>query len=195
MTPSPGTRRIVRRAEVAAYVVAGAGLVAAVTIGLFFWIGQPWGTINDLALLVMTAALAPLMLGFWELGGLTPTPLALAAQVIGWLAITAWCVVQALLILGVLTFVFDAPATGGFAIEAVATAVIGLWVAGANLLAGRWLNRIRWLGVLSGIEFVIFSVGLLLGGAYHPLTIVGGIGYQFVFPVWAFLMGRHLRAR
>jgi len=62
-------RRTARRSAIAAYVAAIATVVALVTISLFFWIGQPWGTISDLAVLVMTAAVAPLMLAFWELGG------------------------------------------------------------------------------------------------------------------------------
>jgi len=65
---------------VAAYVAAAAGLAATVTIILFFWIGDPWGTLNDASLLVMTAAIPLLMLAFWELGGLTPTPLALRTR-------------------------------------------------------------------------------------------------------------------
>ena len=73
------TQEIVRRASLAGYVVGTAGGLALVTIGLFFWIGQPFGTINDLALVVMTAAIPFLMLAFWELGGLTPTPLAIVA--------------------------------------------------------------------------------------------------------------------
>lgn len=193
--PNDGTVRIVRRASTAAYVVAGAGLVALVTIGLFFWIGQPWGTLNDLALLVMTLAIPPLMLAFWELGGLTPTPLALAAQASGWLAAAVWCVVQALFIVGVVSIDYGGPARGAFAVDSVALIVIGLWVAGANLLAGRWLNQVRWLGVLAGIGFVVFDIGLLVGGVDHPLTAVGGIGYLIVFPIWAWLMGRLLAAR
>src|SRR5437870_12770556 len=68
-------RRTARRSAMAAYIGAGAAVVGLVTIALFFWIGQPWGTLNDVAVLVMTAAIAPLMLAFWELGGWTPTPL------------------------------------------------------------------------------------------------------------------------
>ena len=195
--PSSGTQRIVARAAIAAYVVAGAGLVALVSIGLFFWVGQPWGTFNDLSVVVMTLALAPLMLAFWELGGLTPTPLALAAQASGWIAVLVWCGVQALMIRGVLAFDDHSGAMGALAIEAVALVVIGLWVAGANLLAGPWLSWMRWtrwLGVLSGIGFVVLGIGLLLGGVNHSLAYVGGIGYQIVFPIWAFLMGRLLAA-
>jgi hypothetical protein len=191
---SEGTRRIVRRAVVAAYVAAAAGLAAAVTIILFFTAGQPWGTLNDSALLVMTAAIPFLMLAFWELGGRTPTPLALIAQVTGWIAVIVWCVVQALMIVGVLTFDYADAATGGLAIEAVALIVIGLWIAGANLLAGSWLSSIRWFGLAAGLGFVLLPVGLILGGVDHPLTYAGGVGYSIVFPVWAFLMGRHLTA-
>jgi hypothetical protein len=184
------TERIVGSAATAAYVVAGAGGIALVTIGLFFWIGQPWGTINDLSLLVMTLALAPLMLAFYELGGWTPTPLAQAAQALGWIAVLTWCAVQALMVLGVVTFDYHHPATGAFAVESGAQIYIGLWIAGANLLAGPWLGRVRWLGVASGIGWVVLAIGLLLGGLDHPLTYLGGLGYQALFPVWAFLMAR-----
>jgi hypothetical protein len=187
---TPGTERIVRRAAQAAYIAAGAAVVGLVTIGLFFWIGQPWGTVNDVAVLVMTAAVAPLMLGFWELGGVTPTPLALVAQTTGWVAVAAWTIVHALFIFGVLTFEYAAPATDGLALEAVAQVVIGLWIAGANLLAGSWLGWQRWPGVVTGAGWALVGAGLLLGGMNHPLSYAGGLGYLLVFPVWAFLMGR-----
>jgi hypothetical protein len=189
---SESSRGIVRRAALAAYAIAGAGLVALVTIVLFFAIGQPWGTLNDIALLVATAAIPVLMLAFWELGGLTPTPLALVAQVTGWAAVIVWCVTQALFIAGVVDFDYDHPATGALAVESSALIVIGLWIAGANLLAGSWLNAIRWFGVVAGLGFVLVPVGLLLGGVSHPLAYAGGIGYSIVFPVWALLMGKHL---
>jgi hypothetical protein len=189
---SGSTQRIVRRAVIAAYLIAAAGLLAAVTITLFFAIGQPWGTLNDVALLVMTAALPVLMLAFWELGGLTPTPLALVAQISGWIAVAVWCVVQALMIVGAVAFDYEDAATGGLAVEAVALVVIGLWIAGANLLAGSWLNAIRWFGLVSGLGFVLLPIGLIVGGVNHPLTYAGGVGYSIAFPVWAFLMAKHL---
>jgi len=183
-------RRTVRRAGVAAYIAAVAAMVGLVTIGLYFWIGQPWGTLNDVAVLVMTAAVGPLMLAFWELGGLTPTPLARVAQAAGWLAVAAWAILHALFIIGVLSFDYAAHATDGLALEAVAQVVIGLWIAGANGLAGPWLGWQRWLGLLTGVGWALVGVGLLLGGMNHPLSYAGGIGYLLVFPVWAFLMGR-----
>ena len=189
---SEGTRRIVRRAALAANLIAAAGLVAMVTIILFFAIGQPWGTLNDIALLVMTAAIPLLMLAFWELGGLTPSPLALVAQASGWIAVIVWCVTHALFIAGVIDFDYEHAVTGALAVESVAMIVIGLWIAGANLLAGPWLNTIRWFGLAAGVGFALLPVGMLLGGVNHPLTYAGGVGYSIVFPVWAYLMGRHL---
>jgi hypothetical protein len=186
------TQRIVSIATMAAYVVVAAAVVGLVTIALFFSIGQPWGTLNDLSLLVMTLALAPLMLAFYELGGLTPTPLAQAAQAIGWIAVLTWSVVQALMIAGVVAFDYKVGATGAFAIESYAMVYIGLWMAGANLLAGPWLSWVRVLGMLSGIGFVLLAVGLLIGGQNYPMTYVGGIGYELVLPIWAFLMARLL---
>lgn len=183
---------IVGRAAVAAYFVAAAAVVGLVTIALFLAIGQPCGTINDLALLVMTLALAPLMLAFYELGGWTPTPLARVAQASGWIAVLTWSIGQVLMIAGAVAFDYRHPATGVFALQTVALIGIGLWVAGANLLAGPWLSRVRWLGVVSGLGFVVLGIGLLAGGVDHPLTLLGGIGYEIVLPIWAFLMARLL---
>ena len=187
--------RIVRAATIAAYVVAGAGLAAAVASALYLWLGEPWGTLIDVALLVMTGAIAPLMLAFYELGGWTPTPLARVAQATGWIAVLTWCVVQVLLIAGVVDFDFDGPASGAFALWAIALVPIGSWVAGANLLAGPWLGRVRWLGVASGLGAVALGIGLLLGGADQPLTYVGGVIYQFGTPIWALLIARELGRR
>lgn len=189
------TTTIVRIGSAAGYVAAGAGLVALVCIGVFFWIGQPWGTLNDVALLVMTAALAPLMLSFYELGGLTPLRPAQLAQTIGWIAVLTWCVTQLLFVIGLIRFDYYASASGGLAIEAWATLYIGLWIAGANLLAGPWLGWERWLGLVAGLGVAAFSTGMLLGGVEHVLTYVGGIGYQVLLPLWAFFMARLLARR
>jgi hypothetical protein len=189
---SSHTLSIVSRAAVAAYFVSAAAVVGLVTIALFLAIGQPWGTINDLALLVMTLALAPLMLAFYELGGWTPTALARLAQASGWIAVLTWSVIQALPIAGVVAFDYRHAATGVFALQTVALIGIGLWVAGANLLAGPWLGWVRWLGVVSGLGFVVLGIGLLAGGVDHALTYLGGIGYEVVLPIWAFLMARLL---
>ena len=200
------TEQVVRIAIIAGYVMAGAGLTSVVLSVLYLAAGEPWGTLIDVSLLVMTGAIAPLMLAFYELGGMTPTPLARIAQAGGWFAVLTWCAVQVLLIAGVVDLDFDldveSPAAGAvfvwataLGIWAAALVVIGSWVAGANLLAGPWLGRARSMGVFVGIGIVALGIGLLLGGADSPLTYLGGVIYQFGTPIWALLMARELRRR
>jgi hypothetical protein len=176
-----------------AYVAAGSGLVALVTIALFFGVGQPFGTLNDLSLLVMTLAIAPIMLGFYELGGRTPIGLARLSLAGGIGAVLVWSIVQAAMIVGVISFDYGRPAVGAYALESIALLVIGAWLAGANPLAGPWLRPIpRGFGTLAGLGFICLGAGLILGGIDHPLTYIGGIGYQVLFPLWAFLIGKAL---
>jgi hypothetical protein len=173
-----------------------AGFVALITIGLFYWVGQPWGTVNDIAYLVMTVSLGPVMLAHYELGGvvpLLPARLSLAGAVA---AVAAWAVVQVAFILGLVAFDYGQAATGAFAISCLLQVAIGLWIAGASLLAGRWLPLgVRLVGILAGTGTVLMSIGLLLGGLGHPLALAGGVGYGLVLPIWAFLLGRAFRAR
>lgn len=61
------TMERVRRAQLAGYVAAIAGAAALVAFALFSAYRQPFGTLNDLLLLVMTASIAPIMLGCYEL--------------------------------------------------------------------------------------------------------------------------------
>jgi hypothetical protein len=77
----------------------------------------------------------------------------------------------------------------------VALAYMGLWIAGANLLAGPWLNWVRWLGLAAGLSGVMFAAGLLLGGVDTGWTSVGGVSYLLLLPPWAFLMARLLGHR
>ena len=190
--PMIGSNRVDRAAQ-AAYVAAGSGLVALVTIGLFFTVGQPFGTLNDFSLLVMTLAIVPVMLGFYELGGRTPIGPARVSLATGITAVVAWSTVQAAMIVGLVRFDYEHGAIDWFAVESVALAVIGLWLAGATLLAGPWLPPVlRWIGAFCGLEFVLIAAGMLLGGVNHPLTYLGGVGYQLLFPAWAYLLGQRL---
>jgi hypothetical protein len=180
----------------AAVIVAVAGAIALVAILTFFAIGQPFGTLNDAALLVMTVSLLPVMLAHYELGGIVPlwpARLSLAGSA---LAVVAWAVLQAALVLGLVTFDYEHGATGAFAISSALQILIGLWIAGASLLAGAWLPSLtRWLGIAAGAGTVVLSIGLLLGGVNHTLSYVGGVGYQIVLPIWAWSLSRVFRQR
>ena len=187
MTPKIGAR--------AALVVGVAGIVA-LAVGLFLaGADAVYTTIGDVALLVMTLALAPVMATFYELGGRTPLRPAQASLVSAIVAVLAWSTVQGLLIGGAVTLADEAAAAGPLAVQAAASVVIGLWLAGANILAGSWLtSRIRWLGIAAGVGVVLFGAGDVAGGGFHTLSVLGGVGYQILLPVWALLLSRRLAA-
>jgi hypothetical protein len=190
------TQAIVGRASVAGWIIGVAGALALVALALFFWIGQPWGTVNDLLLIVTIGALPFLMLAFWELGGLTPTPLALIAQVLGWLAAATWCATHVLFVLGVVDIDYNTTsATGAYAVESVVLIYIGLWIAGAALLAGPWMTAIRWLGVIVGVGIALYGLGTIVSGTSGALTYAGAAGYLLLFPAWGFVMARFLGRR
>jgi hypothetical protein len=192
-TVSERTRRITRSGSVAAYLVATTGSLGVLTLGLYASNAHPWGTVNDLFRLVMTAALPPLMLTYYEMGGWFPLRLAQVAQALGWLSAVAWCALQLLSALGVLTVDYGHGASGALAVQTWALVYLGLWMAGGNIVAGSWLSWIRWVGLLAGIGTVVLGYGLLTEGIGGAWTFAGSIGYLAVVPVWALLMGRHLR--
>lgn len=189
---SPRTQRILRVSSLAGYVVAVAGIVGLVSIGLTLALGEAWSPLNDAALLVMTAALAPLMLSYYELGGATPLRLAQLAQTLGWLAVVTWCVVQVLQMTGAVARDPGAAAFGPGLLAAAALIYVGAWIGGANLLAGPWLTSPRPVGILAGLATVFFGAGLVVGGVNNPFTTAGALGYVTVLPLWAFLVARLL---
>jgi hypothetical protein len=185
-----------RRVSVArwsAYAIAVAGLVgllARLVDG-----DELLETLNDIALLVMTAGLGPVMLGSYELGGRTPLTPSRISLATGIGALVVWAVVQVGVILGAVSFSGEGPAVGALAVQAVALLVAGAWLTGAPLLAGPWLPPLlRVLGAVAGLGFVVFAIGLLLLGRGDFVTYLGGVGYAIVFPIWAFLLARTLSA-
>jgi hypothetical protein len=185
----------VRTGARSALVVAVAGAIALVTILLFLGgFGDAFGRVGDVAVLVMTLALAPVMATWYELGGRTPLRPAQASLASAVAAVLVFAAVQLLYVSGLVTFDLEAAATGAFAVEAITVVVIGLWIGGASVLAGPWLTTgLRWFGAVTGAGVVLYAVGLLLGGVTHPLTYLGGVGYQVLLPIWAFLLYRRWR--
>jgi hypothetical protein len=183
----------VQRAMVAGYVAAAAGAGALLAFAFHSELGQPFGTLTDVLLLVMTLAIAPIMLGSYELGGVTPLWPARFSLAAGIAAVLAWSIAQAAVLAGLATMDPDVPATGAGAVAAIALLVMGAWITGAPPLAGPWIPRsLRWLGAIAGLGFIAFGAGQLLGGFNQPLTYIGGLGYQVLFPIWAFLFARRL---
>jgi hypothetical protein len=178
-----------RWAELGGYAIALAGLIAIVSI-----VAAP-GAPYVFSMAVMGLALAPVMLGFYELGGRAPLGPARVALIIGVAAVLLFAALTIALAVGLVTFDETRAAAGAFAITAICMLIIGLWLVAATALAGQWLTPAkRWFGFVCGLGFGLAGVGLLLGGSQHSLTTVGGIGYQLLFPIWGVSIGRRFGA-
>jgi len=174
----------IRWAEAGGYAIGLAGLVAAVTF-------DAARSIFYIATAVMALGLAPVMLGFYELGGRTPRALALGALSIGGLAVFVFAAVFLGAGAGIVAIDNNLAAEGPLAIFSAAAVVIGLWLIGAPILAGSWLTLTpRWLGVICGLAWLVESIGLLTQGTQSSVTTIGGIGVQVLFPIWGVVIGR-----
>jgi hypothetical protein len=158
----------------AALVAAVATIVGAVTLGLFFAKGQPWGTINDVSSIVLMLATIPVALAIADAtsyrvdgsGGIA---------IVGIVGMLGTGVSQALLIARRFTYERLLPWTLGFG------AIVGVWYLLIGLAGIRAPNfeegpvTLDSLAITSGISFIALGYGFLRGNERHPLSIIGGI--------------------
>ena len=160
----------------AALVAAVATVVGAVTLGLFFAKGQPWGTINDVSSIVLMLATIPVALAIpvppaswlrdWQIG-------IAAVGVVGMLGAI---VSQGLLIARRSTYQQLLPWTLGFgAVVGVWYVLIGFAGIGSSLFAEIGPITLETLAIASGISFIALGYGFLRGNERHPLSILGGL--------------------
>jgi hypothetical protein len=149
-----------------AYASGTVGLIGVVLLVIFFIAGNPYGTLNDIAIAIQYLLAVPL---WWALHRTFRGQGGRLNTVATWLGITgiaAAVLLQLLLIFGVLSFEQQ---VGPF------SAVLFLGV-------GGWILITAWLGRLTH-------------RLRYSLTL-GVIGWTYVgYPIWAFGVGRQLRSR
>jgi hypothetical protein len=154
-----------------ALVAAVATLVGAVTLGLFFAKGQPWGTINDVSSIVLMLAMVPVALAIASIHSYRGASSA-AIAVLGMTGMVGASVTQALLLAGRRTYEELLPWTLGFG------AVVGVWyilIGLAGVRLGFFGSPLNNLAIASGVGFIALGYGFLRGNERHPLSIVGGL--------------------
>lgn len=155
-----------------ALVAAAATVVGMIALVLFFSRGQPWGTLNDAASVVLMLALIPvaLLVALIEAGEPPFGGYALAVAAFGIVAMTVAAVLQALLVAGRVTYEqtkLRVLVAGGF---------VGLWYVLVGAIGFRPLGQLlAALAIVSGIGFVAVGYGFAVGGERHPLSAVGGL--------------------
>jgi hypothetical protein len=154
-----------------ALVAAAATVVGMIALLLFFSRGQPWGTINDAASVVLMLALIPVALLVATLESETVTTVALAAAAIGIVAMVVAAGLQALLVIGRVTYEQTKLQVLG------AGAVVGLWYVLVGVLSSgtALVGLLTALAIGAGVGFIAVGYGFAVGGERHPLSVVGGL--------------------
>ncbi|HLC05108.1 MAG TPA: hypothetical protein VJK02_18905 [Anaerolineales bacterium] len=178
------------------------GLLGLAFIILFFTVGQPFGTLNDICI-GLTAILSAILAWMVYAGHHAQLPLqsrvALMLAVFGAIVV----VVGSVLVISGITGWYLA---GLY--MAAGNGLIGLWLLGLNYsaLSGTpWSYGLAIFGLISG---VIMALGLLttpgiLGGIdsqesaswiVNYVGQAGGLGWLVLYPIWCVLVGRVLVA-
>lgn len=172
MIIAPGDLGLFALAGESALVAAAATVIGAVFLGLFFAKGQPWGTLNDLASILMMLATTPVLAFFAIFTAPYLAPgVALAVAAIGLVGMLGASVTQGLLVARVRTYEQLLPWTLGFG------AIVGIWYVLLGLtsrLAGV-PEIMAILAVGSGAGYLAIGVAYLRGNERSSLSVIGGI--------------------
>jgi hypothetical protein len=169
-----------------AFLAAVATVVGAILLWLFFAKGEPWGTLNDIASIVMMLATIPVALLLANFtAGLFPPFLAPAIAAVGLTGMLGTAVAQGLLVARVRTYRQLLPWTLGFG------AVVGVWyvlIALTGYLAGMPLVMAL-LPFLAGLGYISLGYGFWRGNERHPLSIAGGVVLLIASTIFLTWMG------
>jgi hypothetical protein len=150
-------------AQAAAWLTVG----EVVTLGVFFAVGEPWGTINDGLVIALAGATVPIAIGFARRNPRS-VPLALGG-VVDVVGVAVTTTFTTLLIARRMTFEESLPGV------LAGQALIGCWLVLAGLAARSdpGSGRLSGFGMAGGAGLVATAVGIATGGMQSPLAIAG----------------------
>lgn len=173
----------------AAYTSAAATLVTFVTGILFFSVGQPWGTIQDVASALQVLLMLPLAWMLHRLIGPYTRAWSWLALIVGVPGMLVAGILQILLVVRRVAY----EQTIGAVLSA--GGAIGVWLAltGALALAlGLLPAGLAWAGITAGAGYLLLVAGFWLGGQQHPLFWSGSLIALVGYAGWAIWLGRFL---
>ena len=167
-----------------AYVSAAATILGAVTLVIFFSVGDPYGKINDVSSVIIGLTAMLILFALYQIHRTSAPMVSLIAFLIGALAMLVAAVLQAWLVLSGTNF------------GTIVTLMFGVF--GASLATFNWLaysnetlpRGLAWTGIAAGIGYVLVTAGFIHGVSDHLLTYIGGALAIIAYPVWAFWLGR-----
>ena len=181
-------------------------LIGFVSLVVFFVVGEPFGTLNDLLAIPVAFLMLPLVYALYRLNATSHSTVSLIAAIAGTVGFIATAAGSVLLVSERITFAQSLyTGIGGFGL-------IGLWVllnSTVGLRANYLPTGLAWMGILLGItpslallfvprvEVIAASLenmaGQSAGFQMSPFLIaafvLGGLSYAGL-PFWFILMGR-----
>ncbi|MEW6029506.1 MAG: hypothetical protein ACOYZ8_10030 [Chloroflexota bacterium] len=175
-----------RLAGWSAILSAIATLAGAVTLVIFFSVGDPYGKINDISSIVIAATGIVVLVALHKLHSTISKRLSFAAIIIGVIALLTAGVVQTIFVLGFIRLEQTSSAPYAFSVFGVSIATYGCLAWFAKILP----RGLAILGVTAGLGYALVGLGFVLGGPNHMLTYIGGALSVIAYPVWGFWLGR-----
>jgi len=173
-----------RLAGWSAILSAIATIVGAVTLVIFFSVGEPYGTINDVSSVIIGLTAILILFTLYQTHRTSAPTTSLIAFVIGAVAMLIGATLQALLVIA--DMVFGNIVTLVFGVYGVSLLTFG-WLAASS---GIFPRGLAWTGIVAGLGYVLVTTGFILGEQNHPLTYIGGAISVIAYPIWAFWLGR-----
>jgi hypothetical protein len=162
-------------------------ILGLVTLMIFFTLGEPWGTLNDITSVILALSIIPVLLILHRLHRHDAPNISLVTLVIGVIAMIVAAVFQTLLIIKVIAFA-----------QTAVVVPVAFGVFGASLMIYGYLARaneslpsiLALLSIIAGAGYVLVILGFIIGGQEHPLTVIGGLTALICYPIWAIWFGR-----
>jgi hypothetical protein len=169
-----------------AYVSAAATIIGAVTLVIFFSVGDPFGIMNDVSSVIIGLTGIILLFALYQLHRSVAPVMSLVAFVIGALAMLTAAVLQTLLV--AIRMDFGVITTYAFGVFGASLIIYGYLV----LVNATLPRALGWWGIVAGLGYVLVTTGFIISGPNHPLTYIGGLTSVIAYPTWAIWLGRVL---
>jgi hypothetical protein len=165
-------------------------IIGLILIGVFFSVGEPYGSLNDIAIAAHILLMLPYAWALHQHFRATQSPFALIMLVVLVIGALAQAVSNVLLVARVISF------EQSIHFPFNTFALIGLWLAAAGVMALRANTLppvLSWIGIASGAGFVLMGGGMWFTPGSDVtsnmfVTVGGALGFP-LYIVWSFWLG------
>ena len=178
--------KLFRFAGWSAYVSAVATIIGAITLVIFFSLGDPFGIMNDISSVIIGLTAIIILFAMYQRHRSVAPVMSLIVFVIGALAMLTAAVLQTLLV--AIRMDFGVITTYMFGVFGTSLMIYGYLV----LVNATLPRALGWWGIVAGLGYVLVVTGFIVSGPNHLFTYIGGMTSVIAYPTWAIWLGRVL---